>query len=88
MRHSASDFHADSTEHVERGSRRTALRVFQWKSLGMIAVYEQDPLPGESERELVFETVRGTVKLSGYPDDWQRMSDEQLMALSGSAPKR
>ncbi|HEX7937991.1 MAG TPA: hypothetical protein VF483_03300 [Gemmatimonadaceae bacterium] len=63
-----------------RGTRRTMMRVMQRKSVGMVAVYEQDP-PVGGKRELVFESPTFNVHISNYPAEWQRLTDDELSKL-------
>jgi len=68
------------------GTRRTAMRVMQRKSVGMVAVYEQDPVaPRAGTRTLVFETLKGKVQTSDFPADWQRLSDDELAKIRKAA---
>jgi hypothetical protein len=68
----------------QRGTRRTMMRVMQRKSVGMCAVYEQDP-PAGGERVLVFETPQFTTKVGNFPREWQRMTDDELSQLRRNA---
>jgi hypothetical protein len=64
------------------GVRRTAMRVMHRKSQGIVAVYEQDPTAAEAGiRTLVFESVTSCARLSSFPAEWQRLSDDELVAL-------
>lgn len=63
------------------GLRRTKLRVLHRKSQGIVAVYEQDPTPAETERTLVFETPAQCTRITQFPDYWQRLSDDELVAI-------
>lgn len=69
------------------GSRRTAMRLMQRKSQGLVAVYEQDPeTPDTSERTLVFESRSHKVAVSHFPPEWQRLSDDELVAIQRESP--
>ncbi len=65
------------------GGRRTAMRILNMKhSAGIVAVYEQEPAPGEPDtRVLVFESTDFSRRLTEFPHDWHRMTEEQLDAL-------
>ena len=64
------------------GFRRTAMRVMQRKSQGIVAVYEQDPTVARAgQRSLVFETPRSCTRVTQFPEGWQRLSDDELVAL-------
>lgn len=65
-----------------RGTRRTAMRVMQRKSVGMMAVYEQDPVAQDAGcRMLVFECPTGSKRTSEFPTEWHRLTDDELAAL-------
>ena len=66
------------------GARRTKMRVLHRKSQGIVAVYEQDPTLDDSARTLVFESPVKCTRLSQYPVEWQRLSDDELIALQRS----
>lgn len=69
-----------------RGTRRTALRVMHRKSVGMMAVYEQDPTVAESgARTLVFECPNENKRTSEFPNEWYRLTDDELAALRRAA---
>ena len=64
------------------GSRRTAMRVLHRKSQGIVAVYEQDPLASNAgTRTLVFETPTSCTRVAAFPSEWQRLSEDELVAL-------
>ena len=64
------------------GTRRTAMRVMHRKSVGVMAVYEQDPIAAESgTRMLVFESPSLCTRVVNFPAEWQRLSDEELVAI-------
>lgn len=68
------------------GARRTRLRVMHRKSQGIVAVYEQDPVAADAgARILVFETPAKCTKIAQFPAEWQRLSDDELVALQRSA---
>jgi hypothetical protein len=67
-----------------RGTKRTMMRVMQRKSVGMMAVYEQDA-PAGSSRTLVFESPTLCVRVEHYPKEWQRLSDDELATLRRAA---
>ena len=68
------------------GSRRTAMRIMTRKSVGVVAVYEQDPtVENSGTRALVFESGKGTTRVEQFPADWQRLSEEELAALRRAA---
>jgi len=69
-----------------RGTRRTMMRVMQRKSVGMVAVYEQDPnADSAGKRQLVFESPSFTTKVDNFPAEWQRLTDDELTKLRRSA---
>lgn len=69
-----------------RGTRRTMMRIMQRKSVGMVAVFEQDPTAGNAgTRMLVFESPTFTTRVTNYPADWQRMTDDELSQLRRAA---
>ena len=64
------------------GSRRTAMRVMHRKSMGIVAVYEQDPPAASAgSRTLVFESPTSCTRVSDFPSEWQRLSDDELAAI-------
>lgn len=68
------------------GARRTKMRVLHRKSQGVVAVYEQDPTADSAgTRTLVFESPAKCVKLAHFPPEWQRLSDDELVAIQRSA---
>ena len=68
------------------GSRRTAMRVMHRKSVGIVAVYEQDPVAANAgTRTLVFETPTSCTRLSRFPAEWHRLTDEELTAIRKQA---
>jgi hypothetical protein len=68
------------------GSRRTAMRIMNRKSVGVVAVYEQDPpVDNPNARALVFESAKGLTRLVEFPADWQRLSEEELAAIRRTA---
>jgi hypothetical protein len=68
-----------------RGTRRTMMRVMQRKSVGMVAVYEQDQGAGATERTLVFESPSFCTRVTNFPAEWQRLTDEELSTLRRAA---
>ena len=67
-----------------RGTKRTMMRVMQRKSVGMVAVYEQDP-PAGGTRVLVFESATFNIRVPHYPAEWQRLTDDELAVLRHAA---
>ena len=68
------------------GTRRTQMRIMQRKSVGVVAVYEQDPIATEAgARTLVFETPAGCVRATDFPAEWQRLTDEELTLIRRAA---
>lgn len=67
-----------------RGTRRTMMRIMQRKSVGTVAVYEQDA-PSGAVRRLVFESPTFTIPVEHYPAEWQRLSDDDLSRLRRAA---
>ena len=63
------------------GARRLKMRVMHRKSVGIVAVYEQDPPQSDGKRALVFESSNVCTRVDQYPDEWQRLSDEELTAI-------
>ncbi len=66
------------------GARRTKMRVMHRISVGIVAVYEQDPPPDNGQRALVFEASSVCTRVESFPEDWQRLSDDELTALRKS----
>ena len=65
------------------GNRRTAMKVLHRKSQGMVLVYELEPtIVNAGPRLLVFESVKATKQLETFPDDWRKLPDDELIALS------
>lgn len=65
-----------------QGSRRTAMRLMQRKSQGLVAVYEQDPeTSGDAVPHLVFESRAQCTQVSQFPKEWHRLSDDELVAI-------
>jgi hypothetical protein len=74
--------HASATR-ASVGNRRTAMKVLHRKSQGMVLVYELEPtVVNAGPRLLVFESVKTVKQLERYPDDWRKLSDDELIALS------
>lgn len=65
------------------GGRRAAMRVVMDRLNGMVVVFEQDASSSlaAGPRELVFEAQSGLFRLEKFPDDWRRLSDEELLSL-------
>ncbi|MEK7401871.1 MAG: hypothetical protein AABZ80_05855 [Gemmatimonadota bacterium] len=62
------------------------MRIMQRKSVGMVAVFEQDPASGDAgARVLVFESPTFTTRVVNYPAEWQRMTDDELSQLRRAA---
>lgn len=71
------------TTRASVGNRRTAMKVLQRKSQGVVLVYELEPMVvNAGPRLLVFETVKATKQTEEFPDDWRRLSDDDLIAIS------
>jgi len=70
---------------TKSGTRRTAMRVMNRKSVGMMAVYEQDPTITEAgTRQLVFESTKSCTRVTNFPADWQKLTEEELVAIRRS----
>lgn len=68
------------------GARRTKMRVLHRKSQGIVAVYEQDPTADSADtRTLVFESPAKCVKVAQFPAEWQRLTDDELVAIQRAA---
>jgi len=67
------------------GARRTKMRVLHRKSQGIVAVYEQDPTLDDATPKLVFESPAKCTRVTRFPAEWQRMSDDELVALQRAA---
>jgi hypothetical protein len=67
-----------------RGTKRTMMRVMQRKSVGMVAVFEQDA-PVGARKVLVFESPTFCTRVEHYPKEWQRLSDDELSTLRRAA---
>lgn len=71
------------TTRASVGNRRTAMKVLQRKSQGVVLVYELEPMiVNAGPRLLVFESVKTTRQVEQFPDDWRRLSDDDLIAIS------
>src|SRR5262245_8676575 len=68
-----------------RGTRRTMMRVMQRKSVGMVAGYEQDEKAGATQRTLVFESTSFCTRVTNFPAEWQRLTDDELATLRRAA---
>lgn len=85
MEHQGSEDGAKAPRNTS-ASRRTAMRLMQRKSQGLVAVYEQDPeTPDTDARALVFESRAHKVQVTPVPTEWQRLSDDDLVALQRAA---
>lgn len=72
---------APSARHT-MGTRRTKMRVLHRKSQGIVAVYEQDPTVAEAgSRTLVFESTTKCTRVTDFPPEWQRLSEDELVAI-------
>ena len=68
------------------GTRRTQMRVMQRKSVGIVAVYEQDPVSSDAgTRTLVFESPTSCVRATSFPAEWQKLSDDELAQIRRAA---
>jgi hypothetical protein len=67
------------------GARRTKMRVLHRRSQGIVAVYEQDPTVDDTTPKLVFESPAKCTRVTQYPAEWQRLSDDELVALQRAA---
>jgi hypothetical protein len=86
MQESDSSRSTTSGAHQTTGTRRTQMRVMQRKSVGIVAVYEQDPNATDAgTRTLVFESPHTCVRVQDFPAEWQRLSDEELAAIRRAA---
>ena len=73
------------TTRASVGNRRTAMKVLQRKSQGVVLVYELEPMVvNAGPRLLCFESVKTTRQIEQFPDDWRRLADDDLIALSRS----
>ncbi|HJQ20493.1 MAG TPA: hypothetical protein VJ867_09115 [Gemmatimonadaceae bacterium] len=73
-----------STGRRTIGARLTRVRLVQRKSVGMMAVYEQDGSDAANEsttRTLVFEWGDMRTRTTDYPAQWQLLSDDELTAM-------
>jgi hypothetical protein len=71
-----------STTRASVGNRRTAMKVLQRKSQGVVLVYELEPMVvGSGPRILCFESIKSLKQVEQFPDDWRRLSDEDLIAI-------
>jgi len=58
------------------------MRMVRTPVHGIVLIYEADPVAGENgQRTLVFESGKTVEQLSQFPQDWRRMSDDDLLAL-------
>lgn len=59
------------------------MKVLQRKSQGVVLVYELEPMVvNAGPRLLVFESVKSVTQVENFPDDWRRLSDDELIAIS------
>lgn len=59
------------------------MKVLQRKSQGVVLVYELEPMVvNAGPRLLVFESVKSVKQVELFPDDWRRLADDDLIALS------
>ena len=59
------------------------MKVLQRKSQGVVLVYELEPMVvNAGPRLLVFESVKSVQQFEHFPDDWRRLSDDDLIAIS------
>ena len=63
------------------GQRRAAMRMIQDAELGAVLVYELDPAPGQRFRTLIYESRFVCSCIDHVPEEWPRLSDEELIAL-------
>ena len=71
-----------ATTRASVGNRRTAMKVLQRKSQGVVLVYELEPMVvNAGPRLLVFESVKSVYQTENFPDDWRRLADEDLIAI-------
>lgn len=76
----------NTAPRVTLGARRLKMRVMHRKSVGIVAVYEQDaPVTGAGGRALVFEASTVCTRVENYPNEWQRLSDDELSAIRHQA---
>ena len=63
------------------------MKVLQRKSQGVVLVYELEPMVvNAGPRLLVFESVKKVTQVEQFPDDWRRLSDDDLIAISRRPP--
>lgn len=59
------------------------MKVLHRSSQGTVLVYELEPtIVNEGPRLLVFESMKTTARLEHFPDDWRKLGDDELIALS------
>ena len=59
------------------------MKVLHRKSQGMVLVYELEPtIVNAGPRLLAFESVKATKQIEKFPDDWRKLADDDLIALS------
>lgn len=65
------------------GNRRTAMKVLQRKSQGMVLVYELEPsVVNAGPPLLVFESVTRKAQIENFPSNWRALTDDELIAIS------
>ena len=58
------------------------MKVLQRKSQGVVLVYELEPMVvNGGPRLLCFETIKSVTQVEHFPDDWRRLSDDDLIAI-------
>jgi hypothetical protein len=75
------DHNAGSAPRQTLGARRLKMRVMHRTSVGIVAVYEQDPASTDGKRALVFESSKVCTRVVEFPDEWQQLTDEELTAI-------
>jgi len=58
------------------------MRMIQDPELGAVLVYELDPAPGQRFRTLIYESRFVCSCVDRVPDEWARLSDDELIALA------
>ena len=75
------DHNAGSAPRQTLGARRLKMRVMHRTSVGIVAVYEQDPSATNGKRALVFESGSVCTRVEDFPDEWQQLTDDELSAI-------
>ena len=84
------EFHQRDREQVAGRSpalsARCVMRVLADPEMGPVIVYEPEVKTADGMRALVFENDAFYQKVTGYPADWRKLPDADLLRLMRDAP--